>query len=264
MSSIVWFSGNGNSRLVARRLSELTGFRTMPLIESGKPLDRIPEGTVVWVFPVYSWGVPPIVAKLIASIDIHPDTLHYLVLTCGDDCGYTHQQWRALIEKKGLATATAWTVIMPNTYVLLPGMNVDSPQLADKKLSEAALLLPSIAQTIMRGETIEDKVISGSMPRLKSDLIYPFFTKRMMSPKPFHATRNCIHCTRCVKRCPMANITMSPDAIPTWGNNCALCLGCYHVCPVHAVAYGKRTGSKGQYHAPLTLPSSTSEEQNCM
>lgn len=259
MSSIVWFSGNGNSRLVARRLSELTGFRSLPLMESGKPLESVSAGTVVWVFPVYSWGVPPIVEKLIASIDIHPDTLHYLVLTCGDDCGLTHLQWRALLENRGLATATAWSVIMPNTYVLLPGMNVDSNTLADKKIAEAAAILPAIGKTIIEGKTIEDNVTVGSMPRLKSDIIYPFFTKRMMSPKPFHATDRCIHCTRCVKRCPMANITMSAQATPVWGDNCALCLGCYHVCPVHAVAYGHRTGRKGQYHAPLMLPPGPTE-----
>jgi hypothetical protein len=28
-------------------------------------------------------------------------------------------------------------------------------------------------------------------------------------------------------------------------------LACYHVCPVHAVEYGKMTGKKGQYKGRL-------------
>ena len=34
---------------------------------------------------------------------------------------------------------------------------------------------------------------------------------------------------------------------PQWGNNCTQCLGCYHICPLHAVQYGKATRAKGQY-----------------
>ena len=34
---------------------------------------------------------------------------------------------------------------------------------------------------------------------------------------------------------------------PTWGPNCALCMRCYHLCPNHAINYGRETENKGQY-----------------
>lgn len=38
---------------------------------------------------------------------------------------------------------------------------------------------------------------------------------------------------------------------PVWGDNCTQCLACYHICPVHAVEYGKVTAKKGQYKGRL-------------
>ena len=34
------------------------------------------------------------------------------------------------------------------------------------------------------------------------------------------------------------------------GNGLTSCLACYHVCPKHAVQYGRRTKRKGQYLNP--------------
>ena len=39
-------------------------------------------------------------------------------------------------------------------------------------------------------------------------------------------------------------------ALAVWGMDCTSCLACYHVCPQHAVQYGKRTKDKGQYFNP--------------
>ena len=35
------------------------------------------------------------------------------------------------------------------------------------------------------------------------------------------------------------------------GMDCTSCLACYHVCPKHAVQYGRRTKRKGQYLNPM-------------
>jgi len=32
--------------------------------------------------------------------------------------------------------------------------------------------------------------------------------------------------------------------------DCTSCLACYHVCPQHAVQYGKKTKGKGHYFNP--------------
>ena len=78
---IICFSGTGNSLLVARQLqSHLGGDILMlegrRLIEPDSELIRVPEGEpVVWVMPVYSWGIPPVVVPFLrrSKLKITPE-----------------------------------------------------------------------------------------------------------------------------------------------------------------------------------------------
>ena len=56
-----------------------------------------------------------------------------MVATCGDDTGLTAREWTALMCEKGLTADAQFSVQMPNTYVLLPGFDVDSPTLEAEK-----------------------------------------------------------------------------------------------------------------------------------
>ena len=248
---ILWFSGNGNSRLAAERLGKLTGDSIVELTVARSDMFTAECKRIVWVFPIYSWGVPPIVLAFMRHLDFPAGVCHHMVCTCGDDIGYADRQWRAELGKRGAKCISAFSVTMPNTYVLLPGMDTDSRDVAGGKLAAAADRLKDIAAYIAGGteEPVTD-VVRGVCPWIKSRVIYPFFVKHMMSPKPFHPEDSCILCGRCVSVCPMNNIRLDDRGRPVWGDRCALCLGCYNVCPTHAVAYGRRTVGKHQYHAP--------------
>ena len=68
---IFCFSGTGNSRYVARELAKTLNEQVIEL--QGEMLispmsfdyDMSKEKRFIWVFPIYSWGVPPIVADFI-------------------------------------------------------------------------------------------------------------------------------------------------------------------------------------------------------
>lgn len=253
---IVYFTGSGNSRDVARRLSAILG--DTDIVElSGEVLRRMeikaaqPCKAVVWVFPVYSWGVPPVVSRFIRQAKITGITAarHHMVATCGDDAGLTASQWRKLIRKRGWTPVSASTVIMPNTYTLMKGFDVDPDDLARQKLDESQSQVAEIARLI-KNEEATDFVTKGKYAWFKSKIIYPWFTRFAMSPKPFHATDTCTRCGLCARSCPLGNISMNEDRHPCWDNNCALCLRCYHICPAAAVQYGKATRGKGRYLNP--------------
>ena len=121
-------------------------------------------------------------------------------------------------------------------------------KLEKKKLAEAVPALEKVSRLITGRETVF-ACKEGSLPFIKTRIINPLFVRYQMSPKPFHATSECIGCKRCEKSCPVGNITMK-ERRPVWGKNCTACLACYHVCPEHAVQYGKKTKGKGHYFNP--------------
>ena len=243
---IIYFSGTGNTRMCAIELAKLLGEDVHELSpdELCKPsticLD-FPSERVIWAFPTYSWGVPPVVVRFIKEVRLGERAVaatHYMLTTCGDDMGYTDRQWRRLMERRGLVAADAYCVIMPNTYVLMKGFELDSPEVARGKVKASHDRLEEIAAAITGGGG--DMLVRGAYPWIKSRVIYPWFIRFAMSPKPFHAIDSCTGCGQCRRSCPMANISISDDRRPRWGKDCALCLRCYHGCPHHAIRYGKR------------------------
>lgn len=236
---------------VARGLSRLLGDAIAALPHDG-PMPEVDKGRVLWVFPVYSWGVPPVVADIVKTIDIPgaEGARHMVVMTCGDDVGRTDRQWRKLIRSRGWTDGDAWSVQMPNTYVLMKGFDVDSDKLAMAKIKASEERVRRIAELIgsratpASGDVITD-VVSGGFAWTKSAVVYPWFIRHAMSPKPFHSTDSCTGCGLCSRSCPMDNIAMA-DRRPVWGAECALCLRCYHICPSHAVGYSNATYGKGQ------------------
>lgn len=248
---ILYFSGCGNSAFVARRLSASLGdtvvIRLFGDVLLNAEISAEANDRIVWVFPVYSWGVPPVVADFIKRVKIMSagSVGHHLILTCGDDAGLADKQWRVIVRNRGWKAMSASTVIMPNTYTLKKGFDVDSKSLADAKLQDSLLRIERLARCISEDSDRVD-VVRGRFAWIKSSIVYPWFVRFAMSPKPFHYTEDCISCGKCAKVCPMRNILMDGKH-PRWNSNCALCLACYNVCPAHAVAYGKATLDKGQY-----------------
>ena len=150
---IVYFSGTGNTRHCAAQLSRLTGDELFELgpDELSRPGDILldtSDGHIVWAFPTYAWGVPPVMERFMSEVVLGEKAMssrHYMLTTCGDDMGYTDRQWRKIMLARGLDVAGAYAVVMPNTYTLMPGFDVDSRELAHKKMEESR---GRIAQTV--------------------------------------------------------------------------------------------------------------------
>lgn len=224
------FSGTGNSQWVAEKLQGL-----------------VPDTTEVFglIFPIYAWGIPKAVEEYITAhiAKIKAATYVYAVMTCGDDIGYADKVLDRLL---GGTLDAAFSVHMPNTYVCLPGFDVDTSDVADAKVRETLQRLPAIAQAINAREQKTD-VVRGTCAWLKTYVLRPLFNRYLVTDKYFHTNSQCIQCKRCVRGCPLDNITTDPDGQVRWKHeNCTGCLRCYHRCPAHAVEFGRFTKNKGQ------------------
>ncbi len=256
---IYYFSGTHNSRYAALRLGSILG-EDVRFIPSEDPFsqsfDTDKDKSIGFVFPVYSWGVPPIVLDFIdklpeALIESVKEQKGYVwcVATCGDETGMAVEMLRKALRRRGIELSSSWSLIMPNVYVLLPGFGVDPKELEEKKLREAVGRIEEIASAIKKEEAVED-VHLGPLPRLKTALIYPLFKRWGVNTKKWHYTDACIGCGKCARACPVGNIAME-EGHPRWGTDCTSCCACYHVCPTHSAQYGSITKKMGQYRGKI-------------
>ncbi len=250
---IIYFSGTGNSRFVAHFLGDRLHENVSEITVNGISTPPSQDERLIWVFPIYAWGLPQIIRRTIKDLAASQPTQgrkNYMVCTCGDDTGEAHRMWRKEITAAGWQPCATFSVTMPNTYVLLPGFDVDPKPIEKAKLEKAPERMETIARQI-ENDWKGDDVTTGNFKWIKTAWFYPFFMRHLMSPKPFHPiTDTCIKCGKCIKICPMANIAWGKDKYPEWNDNCEMCLACYHCCPTHSVAYGNKTARKGQYLFP--------------
>ncbi len=228
------FSGTGNSRMVADQLPDWL---------------RESESVVVWVFPIHAWGVPRRVLDDIRKADLPDSAVHVMLATCGDDIGMADRQWRKAIESRGWKAGSAFSVAMPNTYICLPGFDVDSPEVTKQKLDAMPAAVSEIVEDIRSGNNIT-RVTRGAFPRLKSGLLRWFFEHFLMSPGRFTVSDVCNGCATCARNCPVLNIRLA-DRRPVFGSRCTMCLACLHSCPRNCINWGPFTKGKKRYKLSL-------------
>lgn len=254
---ILYYSGTHNTRFVAQSLAELLGdaCEFIPHLDA-RTIKFVGREVLILAFPVYSWGVPPIVLDFIARLpeeftdNIRKRGIPVIVIcTAGDEVARTPEMIEKYLAKRGLPLTAIWSVIMPNDYVLLPGFDVDSEALVERKQNDAKKRVRAIASKIISQEWEHDVVV-GSLPGLKTALIYPLFVRWGIKPERWKASDQCIGCGQCRSVCPVGNINMNNNR-PEWSRKCISCTACYQVCPVRAISYGGFTKGKGQYFCRL-------------
>lgn len=252
---IYYFSGTGNTRYVAMCLANLLDERVVSIFDREASDASMTDDQIGFVVPVYSWGVSPVVEGFIKSLgkefwrNVRKDRVRvWCVMTCGDEVALAPEMLESWLTRYDVSLESVWSVIMPNNYVLLPGFDVDPDDVEARKLVEAPLRIKEIAAGIS-GKKRGIYVTRGSMPRLKTRLVYPVFKKWGIIRSLWHSTDACVGCGRCASVCPCGNIGMK-EGRPVWGEDCTSCLRCYHSCPERAVAYGSFTRGKGQYLFP--------------
>lgn len=251
---IFYFSGTGNSLWTAKQAGEAFCEEVISIAdELNKPNQTLTyslkaDERVFFVFPVHSWGPAVLVLRFIARLafDNYAQQEVFSICTCGDNCGYTDRIMRKALSKKGIRLTQAYSLQMPNNYILMKGFGVDDKETEERKLNEASRLIKEITEDI-RNRQGQKHYVTGSKPFVKSRIVYPLFRKFVLGRNAFYATDACISCGLCAKVCPTQTITMKDDR-PRWSNTCVQCTACIHRCPVRAIEYGKITQDQGRYY----------------
>lgn len=243
---IYYFSGTGNSSYIAEQASTILSDSFSSIITpsafSGDSLGLI--------FPVYAWGLPSVLedfisCKLQKLLGGKMPQYVYAIMTHGDDMGYADTILRNELSKAGLPLHAAFSLAMPNTYVCLPGFDIDKEELAKAKVQASTNSLRSVCTSIKNREGACD-VTRGAIPFTKTYVLRPLFNRFLVTDRYFRSTTpQCTMCGKCAKQCPLNNIELSAGQV-RWNGNCTGCLRCYHLCPNNAIQFGKFTKGKGQ------------------
>lgn len=262
---IFYFSGTGNTRWAAQKVAAATGDRLVNIAEEMLAAETAqasaPQFTytlaqderIGFFFPVHGWRPPRLVLDFLDRLHLTNADSHYayVVCTAGDNVGEAVSILEKRLQTMGIKIDSAISLIMPESYVGLPFMDVDTPAKEQCKKMEADNKLTRFIADIMECRSGVRDITIGHWPRINSRLIGSVFVKKLVTDRPFHVVADrCLHCGKCASVCPVANIHFEKGGEPSWLHNgkCLSCFACYHHCPTHAIEYGGRTKKKGQYY----------------
>ena len=284
---IFYFSGTGNTKWAASKLAAATRedlISIAPYMRSDDSSHNLAEPFILkenerlgFVFPVHGWRVPKLVREFICKMKIQrepsdatienkakaDDSLKnrpftYCVCTAGDSIGLTIENLNEVISQNPSLQAlgitevsSSYSLIMPESYIGLPFMDVDPKEREIRKKENAAQELAVVCEEIFDRKEGISRLVKGPIPWFFTKVVGGFFENVLITDKRFHVEKDrCVKCGICANVCPVGDIKGGHGEHPVWlhHKDCLTCFTCYHHCPHHAIEFGNQTQKKGQYY----------------
>ena len=244
---VLYFTGTGNSRYLARRIAEGLDMPLYDLNTCIKAGDTAPVQTgqdVVLVTPTYAWRIPRVVSQWLGNTELTGAERIWFVMDCGSEIGNAAKYNRQLAAQKHLRYMGTAQIIMPENYIAM--FHAPQAEQARSIVEQAEPALEQVLAQLKAGQefppprdTLYDRFMSGP--------VNPAFYRFFVRADAFRATDACIGCGKCVERCPLNNIRLE-NGKPVWGKHCTHCMACICYCPKEAIEYGKKSKGKPRYH----------------
>ena len=246
---VLYFTGTGNSRYVARKIAEEINDELVSmneLIKQGSTNELISNKPFIFVCPTYTWRLPNVVTEFIRKVKFSGNNKVYFLMTCAGDTARAINYIQKLCNDKGFELKGMSEVIMPNNYIALSP--VTDEKTAKEIIKKADEKISKIASDIRNEDNFMVAGSDGFGGAVKSStLANILFYKLLASAKGFNVTDKCIGCGKCVKLCPLNNIVLK-DNKPSWGNDCTHCMACISACPTKAIEYKNGTKNRERYY----------------
>ena len=119
---VLYFTGTGNSRYLARRIAEGLEMPLYDLNACIKAGDTAPVQTgrdMVLVTPTYAWRIPRVVSEWLGKTALTGAERIWFVMDCGSEIGNAAKYNRQLAAQKQLQYMGTAQIIMPENYIAM-------------------------------------------------------------------------------------------------------------------------------------------------
>lgn len=250
-TTIYYFSGTGNSLLMARKIAEriedarvkhISWFVKDKVAEKSEDSVSIDNKIIGFVFPVYYDDIPKAVKEAINTAHLSYNYL-FAVTTSGGMSGNVINRLNSYLHEKGNRLDYWRSVDMAENSIALR-----TPESKEIQRFEA---LDSIADEIARAV----KIRTSLEPTKGNNLLYSFVGKTIktivekyyrINDKRIEPQR-CSKCKLCEKVCPTGNISLDSEG-KNFSNNCEQCFACINWCPQKAIIFGRVDPMKKQQY----------------
>jgi len=246
---IVYYTGTGNSRYVAKMLADLTGDECISansFIKSGERAELHSDRPYVFVSPVYVSAPPRIFTDFIKNSAFSGDKRAYFVMTCAGGQGGCPEYCRRLCEEKGFEHMGTNQITMPQNYLIF--FKTAEKEECEKTVAAAEPEIKKLADCIVSCGEFPDPGMK-KWEYISTEMILGMYYRHFMGSDKFTVSHECIACGKCVRLCPLNSISLV-DGKPVWGKTCTHCMACISSCPKNAIEYGKASQGKPRYTCP--------------
>ena len=246
---VLYFSAPGNTEFIARELAKRLDDECINLLERVKQQDHSvlhSEKPFVVCAPVYVCEMPRFLSQYLREQPFSGSRDVCCIFTSGGYCGISGVLAKSLFRKKGMNYLGHAEFKMPRNYVASDAYAMLSPEEAEERILASYQRLDGVAADIRAGR----KLAARHVFLFETIITVPFnpvWCKVKLTARDFYATDACIGCGKCVKLCPLNNITLK-DKKPVWGDACTHCMACIGNCPKEAIEYGTISQSKEKYN----------------
>lgn len=276
-TEIYYFSGTGNSLVVARDIAEKMEGNLIS-IPSVIDKERITTDADIIgiIFPVYYLGtvnIPLVVQRFVMKLDEISTKYIFAVCTYGGGSGSTLTLLDEMIQASGGHLSSGFGVQMPQNAFRKPFENKTKlyNNWKEKKLD----FIYEKVKAKKEGRFDNDGLFIGLVvifieKIMKLEFLKPVFINPMKSTakvskdsdltmseliplmdRSYYADENCTGCSTCSKICPVHNIEMVNNH-PVWQHHCENCLACIKWCPQKAIhGYGELP--EGYHHPDVKI-----------
>lgn len=244
--TIFYFSGTGNTWFVANTLAELLNYEgadttaySIETIDTAQTKELIKSSDKIVIgFPIYGSAAPKVMDEFMDNLPAPTKPTGASVYTTVSlYSGDGPVLYRKHLKERGYTFENGIEFILSNN-LNIPGfpdvLHVGDQNKIDKRNAKAANKSIKLANALLSGKNVVnyDKVLGRINGAIQRKFVDEFINKMNETLMVKHD--KCIKCMRCVKMCPVDNISFTDDKI-VFSDKCMACMRCYHFCPTTAI-----------------------------